>query len=443
MQESPLRKETHVIQLDQPERKPGKRPRRILPMILRALLPLAILAAGWTGYSILKVEPQEAKGPKETPKLIKTRATTLHVQDFPTTIRTSGIVRAHNEVSLTPRVAGKITRILPGFEDGAFFNEDDVLLQLDAEDFQTAVIAAEAQVARASSILAQEQTRAEQAKLNWEDLGYDEAPNDLVLRLPQLREAEANEKAAQAQLDQARRNLERTTVRAPFAGRVRRRTVGVGQIVGPATSLGMIFAIDFAEVRLPIAARDLPFLTLPEGPNDPTVDVQLRDALNEHSETVWTAKIVGTAGALDENSLELFAIARVIDPFARQSDHAPLRIGQPVVATIPGQVLEDVMAMPYEAVRQLDRVVLLEPNEPDDPNQLIIKKHRIVALWSDEEHVVVRDPNIVDGALLATSHLIYAPDGSRVEILPDPNMTRVGRADANDTVGVTKSKEGS
>ena len=340
-------------------------------------------------------------------------------------------------------MAGKITRILPGFEDGAFFNEDDILLQLDPEDFQTAVIAAEAQVARARSILAQERTRAEQAKLNWEDLGYDEAPNDLVLRLPQLREAEANEKAAQAQLDQAKRNLERTTVRAPFAGRVRRRAVGVGQVVGSATSLGMIFAIDFAEVRLPIAARDLPFLTLPEGPNDPAVDVELRDALNERSETVWTAKIVGTAGTLDENSLELFAIARVFDPFARQSDRAPLRIGQPVVATIPGQVLEDVMAIPRQAVRQLDRIVLLEPNEPSDPNQLAIKRHRIESLWSDEEHVVVRDPAIMNGALLATTHLVYAPEGSLVEILPDPNVTATHLADSNDAGSATPSKEGS
>ncbi|GAF95631.1 unnamed protein product, partial [marine sediment metagenome] len=40
----------------------------------------------------------------------------------------------------------------------------------------------------------------------------------------------------------------------------------------------------------------------------------------------------------------------------------------------------------------------------------------------DEEHVVVRDPTIADGSLLATTHLIYAPDGSKVEILPDPNV---------------------
>jgi multidrug efflux pump subunit AcrA (membrane-fusion protein) len=258
-------------------------------------------------------------------------------------------------------------------------------------------------------------TRANQARLNWEDLGYDEEPSDLVLRGPQLREAEANMKSAKAQLDQANRNLERTKVRAPFDGRVRRRTVGLGQSVGPGTPLGSVFAIEFAEVRLPITARDMAFLTLPEGPDDPPVEVQLRDALAQ-DETVWAAQIIRTEGTLDENSLELFAIARVSDPFGRRSPHPPLRIGQPVVATMPGSVLKDVLVVPRVAVRQLDHIILL------DPNELTIESRRIETIWSDEECVIVRDPTIADGSLLATTHLIYAPDGSKVEILPDPNL---------------------
>ncbi len=405
-----------MIQLDQQENaEHRKRRSRFLPMILRALLPVAALASGWVGYSILSVATEEMKSPEAEPRMIKTRAVELHVQDFPTTIRTRGVIRAHNEVVLTPQVSGKIIRILPGFEDGAFFTEGDVLVEFDPQDFETAVIVAEAQLARAISAHAQEETRANQAKLNWEDLGYNEEPSDLVLRKPQLREAEANKDSAKAQQDQAKRNLERTKVRAPFDGRVRRRTVGLGQSVGPGTPLGSIFAIEFAEVRLPIAARDLAFLTLPEGPEDPPVDVQLRDALND-DETVWTAKIIRTEGTLDESSLELFAIARISDPFGRKSQHPPLRIGQPVVATMSGRVLKNVIVVPRMAVRQLDRIILL------DPNELTIESRRIEIIWSDEEHVVVRDPTIADGALLATTHLIYAPDGSKVEILPDPNV---------------------
>ncbi len=428
MQQAHLRKTTQVIQLDQQKQtEPRKRRAHFLPMILRALLPLGVLASGWVGYSLLSVKPEEAKRPEEKPRLIKTRAVTLHVQDFPTTIRTRGVIRSHNEVVLTPQVSGKILRILPGFEDGAFFAQGDVLLELDPQDLAGAVIMAEAALARAISNHAQEEARAKQARLNWEDLGYKEAPSDLALRLPQLREAEANVKSAQAQLSQAQRNLERAKVRAPFAGRVRQRTVGLGQSVGLGTSLGTIFAIDFAEVRLPIAARDMAFLNLPEGPEDSSVHVQLRDALNP-DDSVWSAKIIRTEGALDRNSLELFAIARISDPFGRVSERPPLRIGQPVVATIAGCVLKDVIALPVGAVRQLDHIVLLEPNEP---NELIIKSQRIHAIWSDEDHVIVQDPNITNGTLLATTHLMYAPEGSMVEILPDPNTQLDDVADPN------------
>lgn len=429
MNEARLRKPANVIQLDpQDKAEPVKRPRRFFSMILRALLPLAVLALGWAGYSILSVEPEKAKAPEAKRRTIKTRAVALRVQDFPTTIQTRGVIRAHNEVMLTSQVSGKVLRILPEFEDGAFFAQGDVLVEIDPQDLSGAVVVAEAQLARAKSAHAQEETRAKQARLNWNDLRFGEEPSELALRLPQLREAEANVKSATAQLEQARRNLERAKVRAPFAGRVRQRTVGLGQSVGPGTTLGSIFAIDYAEVRLPITADDMPFLNLPEGPEDTPLDVRLRDALDENSDTVWIARIVRTEGTLDRNSLALFAIARISDPFGRGSGAAPLRIGQPVVASIPGDVLENVVPLPRRAVRQLDQVVLLEPNEP---NGFTIKQQGIESIWENEQYVVVRDPNITDGTLLATTHLIYAPEGSEVEILPDPNETAVDTADPN------------
>ncbi len=401
----------------QTDRSPA-RGSRLVSLILRAPVPLLLLALGWYGYAKLFVVIEEPKKTEPEARVVQTGATELRVEDIRTSVRTRGVVRAHNEVPLTAQVSGEIIRILPGFEDGAFFSKGEVLLELDPRDLATAVIQAQAQVARAKSIYAQEKTRAEQAKLNWEDLGYDEAPNDLVLRLPQLREAEANEESALAQLEQARRNQERTKVRAPFSGRVRRRTVGLGQSVGPSTPLGTVFAVDLAEVRLPIAARDLRFLSLPEGREDPPLTVELRDALNPTG-PVWHASIVRTEGAVDTSSLDIFAIAQILDPFGRLSGDPPLRIGQPVLALIPGHVLEDVIVVPRSAVRQLNRVFLI------DTNDLTLYSRAIDPIWSDELRLVIRDPEIADGALLATTHLIYTPEGSKVEIIAelsgDPN----------------------
>ncbi len=398
---------------DSPSPDPAPQRSRPAAQLLRIALPVGILTAGLVAYGILSVEPKKAKSPPAKPQALRTKVKELRIGDHPVIIKTHGVVRPHSEVTLTAQVPGRISRVNPGVEDGAFFGAGEVLLEQETVDYETAVVSAEAQVARTKAAHALEETRAKQAKLNWEDLGYKEAPSELVLRLPQVRESKANVDAALAQLERAKRDLERTKIRAPFEGRVRRRNVGLGQVVGAGTPLASIFTVDFAEVRLPIAARELRFLNLPETAKDIPVEVELRSSTDEESGVVWQARIIRTEGALDENSLDLFAIARVDDPFGRKSKHPPLRIGQPVVGSIAGKVLTNVVALPRAAVRQLDQILLV------DQAALTLKPTTIVPLWADEESIIVPASVIAGGMLLATTHLVYAPLGAKVEIIPD------------------------
>ncbi len=393
----------------------------------RLAIPAAILAAGVLSYLYLSREEERARRPEPKPKPVRTRVAELQRGEYQTVVRTQGVVRPHNEVTLTAQVSGRISRIHPGFEDGAFFEEGDVLLELDSSDYQTQVIIAEASLARAEMLHAQEKTRAEQARLNWEDLGYEEEPNELVLRMPQLREAEAGVRSAGAQLERARRNLERAEVKAPFSGRVRVRNVGLGQTVGATTPLGVIFAVDYAEVRLPISGSDIGFLTLPEDPQDPPLPIQLEDALQPQSPIRWDALVVRTEGALDRNSLELFAIARIEDPFGRRTGHFPLRVGQPVVGLVPGRTLEDVVAIPRAAVRRLENVYLVHRDD------LTIHRRVIDPVFADQDHLVVRDPSMTSDYWLATSFLFYAPEGAAVEILPEPGSLQEASGAAGGT----------
>ncbi len=147
-------------------------------------------------------------------------------------------------------------------------------------------------------------------------------------------QAEADVDLAAAQLEQSELDLKRTKVLAPFDGRMQIKNIGLGQMAGPNTPLGQIFAVDYAEVRLPISASQQEFLVLPEFADDPPVEVELRDAINKASKVIWKATIVRTEGVLDRDSRDLYAIARIDDPFGRHSEHPPLRIGQPVVASI-------------------------------------------------------------------------------------------------------------
>lgn len=386
-----------------------------LARVWRLILPLIFLGTGWFAFDHWMQPEVREKRQRDLPQLPKTRVIELNVVDFEPQIETSGVVRAHNQITLTSQVSGRIVATHPQFEDGAYFEEGTVLVELDKADFKTAVASAKSQEAQALAILAQEQTRAKQARLDWEDLGYEEEPSDLVLRVPQLREAEARVEAAAAQLEQAERGLERCQIRAPFDGRMRQRMVGVSQTISSGTSLASIFAVDYAEVRLPIEARHMRFLELPEEVSDSPVKIILRDALDESNKIEREAWIVRTEGALNEQSLDLFAIARIDDPFGRESGKAPLRIGQPVSAKVPGRPFEKVVVIPREAVRQLSRITVV------DRDSHMISKRMVTPLWENDTDLIVSDESLVDGTLLATAFLVYTPDGTPVEILPDPS----------------------
>ncbi len=381
--------------------------------LLRILLPLVILGLGYIGYGLLAEKEPQRKRSRPVPRLIETEVTILNREDFRVTLSTQGIVRPHNETLLTPRVSGRVIKVSPKFESGSFFSKDDILLELDPSDFLAALSSAEASLARAEAALAQEDARAKQALLDWTDLGYTDAPTDLVLRKPQLKEAEANVKAAHADLLSRQNDFDRTKVRAPYDGRVRLRSVGLGQSVSPGTTIGEIFSTDFAQVRLSLSARELIHVQLPNNPDDPPVPVTLTDALATENPASWQGLIVRTEGSLDERSRKLFVIARVDDPFALKTDNphtAPLRIGQPIRAELRGNTIKDVFIIPRDTLLRPNEIVLIEPEA------LTIKRTRIEPVWSDAENLIVRD-NITEGWLLSTSRISTAPQGATVTIL--------------------------
>ncbi|MEN9677135.1 MAG: Multidrug resistance protein MdtA precursor [Verrucomicrobiota bacterium] len=403
----------------------AKPDRGFLPLLVRAAVPLGVLGSGVAAYLILSVEPRKAQVPPATQQAIRTRVSELRVREYPVVIKTHGIVRSHDEVALSAQVSGLITHFNPAFEAGSYFAEGDVLVELEANDYRIAVAVAEARLLGSKAAL---QLATLNHERNLKVFSEKLIPEAEVDRTSAVRsQAAAEVDSATAQVERANRDLQRTQIRAPFAGRVRQKSVGLGQSVGPGTPLGTVFAVDFAEVRLPIAGRELQFLDLPERAGDSPLDVELRDAVNGASKTSWKAKIIRTEGALDANSLELFAIARVEDPFGLRSGQPPLRIGQPVTASIAGKTLTNVVALPRQAVRQLDQVVFV------NRATLTLKPMTVVPVWSDEESIIVPGSALDDGLLLAMTHLVYAPNGAKVEIIPDITLTNTTVSATNTT----------
>ncbi len=398
---------------------------------VQGVVAVAVLALGVAGYGFLSRKPARQSPPPAVPPPIRTRAVELVSRDFPVVVRSLGVVRAREEVPLSAQVAGRVARVAPEFEDGAFFGAGSVLVELDDGDHRNALAMAEARVqaAGAAARLAELNQQRDAELLRNNLLPTAQAETTAAL----LAQARADAATAAAQLDRARRDLERTRVRAPFDGCVRRRTVGPGQWVTPGTPLGEVFAVDAIEVRLPVSGAALDFLRLPgerirqvevppspgratafrvEVPEEPLLPVALQDSLDPDPAFHWRGHVVRGEQVLDGNTLERFVIVRVDDPFGVESGLPPLRPGQPVTGFLPGSTLTNVLVVPRIAVRELDRIHLV------DPATLTLSSRRITPIWSDEEHVIARDPGIPSGALVATTHLVYAPEGARVEIIP-------------------------
>lgn len=375
------------------------------------MVTFLLLAVGGAGFAVLLRPPARSRLPPAKAQPIRTKVEEIGPRDFPVLLRAQGMVRAYEETTLSSQVSGRVKRVDARFEDGAFFSAGDVLVEVEDEDYRTALAMAEARSKGADAAYQLAKARHQRNADLLKDRLLPEA--EAQTTEASLSQARAEADVASAQLERARRDLDRTRVRAPFNGCLRRRMVGTGQLLGPGTVLGTLFSVDAAEVRLPVAGRDLVHLFPPGTPADHRIRVELRDAVNRESTARWEGQVLRTEGALDESSLDLFLIVHVADPFGRKSGLPPLRPGQPVGGILHGRILTNVVVLPRAAVRELDRVALVHRE------RLTLTSRRVRPIWADEDHVVVDATGIPADHLLATTQLVYVPEGARVEVIPE------------------------
>lgn len=391
---------------------------------LRFLLPPVIVAVsiGIAVILTLAREPLEINA-TELPR-ISVEVAVIKKREQQIILRSQGTVSPRVETLLSAEVRGRVVEVSPKFVTGGFFNADDVLLRLDDRDYQAAVKQAEAEVASARSSLAVEQGRADAAYQDWLTLNQDNRSRkatDLALRKPQLAEAAARLESSQARLERARLDLERTVIRAPYSGLVRQQNVNIGQYVNDNKTLGIIFAVDYAEVRLPLADNKLDYLDLPDRDGQVWPPVMLSADIGERTHQ-WQGQIVRTEGVLDERSRTLFAIAQVADPYGLLHSAAaarePLRFGTFVIAEIKGRTLPNIVILPRNVLRPGSKIWVV-----DVDNRL---RDRVInALHVNSEQIYVRS-GLEDGDRACLSPVGDALPGTPVEIIRE---TTFGQAE--------------
>lgn len=368
----------------------------------RALVPLVIVLVAILVVVVLAgIRPEPGQQPRVEPVPPEIPAMKARPVRRQVSVLTQGTVKPKVEVVLAAQVAGQVMSVSANFVDGGFFSEGEVLLQLDSRDYDIEVIRASSRVAEAEKTLAMERGQARQAKQEWRDLGNREG-NALFLREPQLKAAEAALAGARADLEQARINLERTTIVAPFDGLIRQTQVNQGQYVSSGMQLAEIFATHTMEVHLPLTASQTSLLNLPLRPEaDSPLQVTLSATFNGQQAN-WPGLLVRTDATVDTRTRVIYGIVEVTNPYQYSP---PLVAGLFVNAEVAGRSFDAVVRVPRQALYEKDQLLVM-----DEESRLRTVSVRVLQVHG--ENLLIT--GIPEGQLILLERPGYIVEGMKV-----------------------------
>ncbi len=379
--------------------------------ILIAAAALTLGVAGFAGMMLTKPAPPQGDGTRPSPilRVVEVRPQTVELH-----VTTNGTVAPRTQSDLIPEVSGTVTWVSPALVSGGFFEESDPLLRIDPRDYEVELERARASIARRTSEYDRRKKELDrQLRLAKQNVASATQLDDATSA---ERVAKAELRVAKAELARAERNLARTEILAPFTGRVREEQVGVGQFVDRGRAIGTIYAVDYAEVRLPVPDDQLAFLDLVVSrgmiseENQPEVRLKALFAGDTHE---WIGRVVRTEGEIDPKSRMVHVIARFDDPYGQDEEASltsttrpPLAVGLFVEAEISGRRVENIIVLPRAALRGVDEVVIV-----DEENRLHLR--HVDVLRTQSNFVFIRG-GLSAGERAVTSDLDIVVEGMTV-----------------------------
>jgi RND family efflux transporter MFP subunit len=378
----------------------------------KGVLPVLIVILGILGAVLLiKFKPEPPRRPVVNVRpLVKTFTVTDEVPSVK--VLGYGEVNALRRVNLVARVAGAVEFKSGKMQDGAVFAEGDTLLVIETADYLLAVDMAAAQVASAEYNLARAEQEADIARREWNQTNSGDTrarPNPLVLHAPQLKLARANLASAQASYKQARLNLQRCLVTAPFAGRVIQESVDEGQYLAPGAAIGSIYAIDQMEVVVQVDDRELSLFDYPlcSGTDAAaTVDISSDFSGSVHH---WPGRVLRTAGAVDRQSRMVSVFIGVENSYHERTDRPVLIDGMFVNVEIAGHEYPEAVGIPRAALHTGDTVWVVDQDG-------ILSIRTVDVIHKDSKQAIL-------GAGLAVGEMIVS---SQLDVVTEDMQVRIG-----------------
>ena len=338
--------------------------------ILKWGLPFVALGigiVGFVGINAIAQEP-EKKEIVDTRPVVKVEA--VAANDHQVMINSYGEVKPLENTQLSAQVSGEVVSWHPNFVAGGIVGRGEVLFTIEKDNYEAAVLQAEAELARAQAMLIEEQAQAKVAEDEAKRFP-SKARTDLFLRKPQVLSAQASVKSAQAGLKRAQRDLDNCEVTAPYDALVINRNVGVGQFVSMGAQVAELNNIETAEVIIPIAGFDSVFLP-------------------ERVKGVAATVIKTGLNATRMSSL----VVRIDDPYGLVNKQPAIKFGTYVQVNFAGTMLNNIYRLPQELVNnQMVWIV-------NDEQQLEPRKVKVIR--EEGEFFYISDGLEADDQLVVT-----------------------------------------
>lgn len=385
----------------------------MLAKVVFTIVACAILigVAAGASYLIFSTEPtaQSERATRRSAALVET--VVVERGRYRPRLEVLGVVEPARDIVLSPRVSGQIMALEPTFVPGGLVSAGDPLLSIDAADFERVLTLRTSELKQIEAELEIEQGRQTVARQEFDLLGEDIDPEnrDLVLREPQIASIRARLQAAQAGVEQAQLDLDRTRVAAPFDAQILSRLVDVGSQVAPGDQLARLVGVDEYWIMASLALRDLRWLRLPDG-ESPGAAVQVRLS------TAWApgefreGRVTRLIGTVDDQTRLARVLVTVPDPLGRQTDGPALILGTIVQLAIEGRELADVIRLNRDYLRQNDTVWVMA----DD----MLEIREVEVAYRNADHAYIRG-GIEPGEHVVTTSLATVTDGlplRRVEV---------------------------
>jgi RND family efflux transporter MFP subunit len=370
----------------------------------KLLLALTILIIASVLATALSMKKPRARKKRPTTTVPVVRVIQMVPGSYPIEVEAYGNVIPSRQIDLLTEVEGRAIQVSPELVPGGFFKKGDLILKIEPQSYSLQVKEKESAVASAERELEVERAQQKIAKKQWEflkDKDSDaQANRSLALRKPHLKSAIAMLEAARGALGVAQLSLERTSIRSPFNSLVIQKSVSLGQVVSRQRSIATLVDTDNFWVQVSIPQNMLRWLTFPDGKNikGSTVNIMMESASRQG--ITRQGYIFKLLGDLDPRGRMARVLINLADPLSLKNPSNTTQrvlLGSYVKATINAGSLDNIFSVPREALREGNRIWLL-----NDEDKLVFMDVDIK--WSRKEDVLV-SADISDNQRLITSRI--------------------------------------